>query len=271
VEVTAGRWRLRAEVPGRIMSLAAGADDETAAAEHAAVARRWLPPDAPERARDEALAHLAAARERAARGGLGYLGVLTGQVHGRPRMVMLGIAATTFRSPAGVEPGSLLAALLRHQYPPPSALVEEFETPHGPAVGVRRCDRITLPARPRLPAHQDQRQQDQRRQADRTGQQADGHGQQNEGRQGQGQKGQGQGQKGQGQQAGDASQTIEAGISQALVIFPEAGLLGTVTGFCPDAADLDLAAVFTARIAHGLTVVQAPGRPSAQAPVQPAA
>jgi hypothetical protein len=230
VEVAAGRWRLRAEVPGRIVSLAAGADDETAAAEHAEVARRWLPPDAPVRVRDEALAHLAAARELAARGGLGYLGVLTGQAGGRPRMVLLGIAATTFRPPAGVEPGGLLAALLRHQYPAPSALVEEFETPHGPAVGVRRCERITLPGRPGLPGRPDHRQQ-----------------------------------------AGGAGRAIEAGISQALVIFPKAGLLGTVTGFCPDAADIDLAAVFTARIAHGLIAVQAPARPSAQAPVQPAA
>lgn len=50
--------------------------------------------------------------------------------------------------------------------------------------------------------------------------------------------------------------TVEAGISQALVPFPDAGLLGTVTGFCFSDDDIDLATVFTATIAHGMTVIQ---------------
>jgi len=44
-------------------------------------------------------------------------------------------------------------------------------------------------------------------------------------------------------------------ISQALVPFPDAGLLGTVTGFCFNAEDIDVATVFTATIAHRMTVI----------------
>jgi hypothetical protein len=51
------------------------------------------------------------------------------------------------------------------------------------------------------------------------------------------------------------------GTSQALVPFPEAGLLGTVTGFCPAVADIDIATVFTATIAHRMSVI-APGAPA---------
>jgi hypothetical protein len=49
--------------------------------------------------------------------------------------------------------------------------------------------------------------------------------------------------------------TVTAGISQALVPFPEAGLLGIITGFCFTPADIDLATVFTATIACQVTVV----------------
>jgi hypothetical protein len=53
---------------------------------------------------------------------------------------------------------------------------------------------------------------------------------------------------------------IDTGISQALVPFPEAGLLGTVTGFCFSPDDIDVATVFTATIAHRMTVVRGAGR-----------
>ncbi|MGA2831154.1 MAG: hypothetical protein ABSF03_34155, partial [Streptosporangiaceae bacterium] len=53
---------------------------------------------------------------------------------------------------------------------------------------------------------------------------------------------------------------IDTGISQALVPFPEAGLLGTVTGFCFNPDDIDVATIFTATIAHRLTVVRGAGR-----------
>ena len=41
--------------------------------------------------------------------------------------------------------------------------------------------------------------------------------------------------------------------------FPEAGLLGTVTGFCFSPDDIDVATVFTATIAHRMTVVRVVG------------
>ncbi len=47
-----------------------------------------------------------------------------------------------------------------------------------------------------------------------------------------------------------------AGVAQALVPFADAGLVGAVTGFCRDAADLDMATVLTAAIAHGMRVVR---------------
>jgi hypothetical protein len=57
--------------------------------------------------------------------------------------------------------------------------------------------------------------------------------------------------------------TIAAGMSQALVPFPEAGLLGTVTGFCYSPADIDVATVFTATIAHHLAVLPTPRQTNA--------
>jgi hypothetical protein len=49
--------------------------------------------------------------------------------------------------------------------------------------------------------------------------------------------------------------TVITGTSQALVPFPEAGLLGTVTGFCPASAGIDIATVFNAAIAHHMTAI----------------
>ena len=47
----------------------------------------------------------------------------------------------------------------------------------------------------------------------------------------------------------------DTGVAQALVPFADAGLLGAVTGFCASAADLDVARVLTAMIAHRMRVV----------------
>jgi hypothetical protein len=199
---------LRAPVPEGIFTLAIEADDAAAAAEHAAFADRCQPlllhavsGDAEEAAwlRDELIGQLDAMRRTAATSGLGYLGALAGDHDGRPVLILLGIAATPFAFPASIDPASLLAAMLRGQYP--GAAVEEFETMHGTGVGIRRCEESALPAPAGPPL------------------------------------------------------TIAAGISQALVPFPEAGLLGTVTGFCYSPADIDVATVFTATIAHHLTVV----------------
>lgn len=58
--------------------------------------------------------------------------------------------------------------------------------------------------------------------------------------------------------AGPASDTeslvIAAGISQALVPFPQAGLLGAVTAFTFAPDDIDVATVFTATIAYDIAV-----------------
>jgi hypothetical protein len=50
---------------------------------------------------------------------------------------------------------------------------------------------------------------------------------------------------------------LETGVAQALVPFADAGLLATVTAFCFDARDVDVAAVFTATIAYRMRVVKA--------------
>jgi hypothetical protein len=207
-DVPAGHWTLRASVPEGIFTLAIEADDAAAAAEHAAFADRCQPlllrsvgGDAEEAVwlRTELIGQLAALRETVAADGLGYLGALAGDQGGRPVLILLGIAAAPIALPHGIDPASLLAAMLRRQYP--GAAVEEFPTAHGVGVGVRRCAETALPG----PA--------------------------------------------------DQPSAIAAGISQAFVPFPEAQLLGTVTGFCFTPADIDVATVFTATIAYHLTVV----------------
>jgi hypothetical protein len=209
-EVPVGGSVLRARVPGDIFTLALELDDARAAAEHAAFADRCQPlllrvaeDDAAQadRLRADLLGQLDALRRAVAAGGLGYLGALAGERDRRPALVVLGIAARALEFPGEVEPASLLAALLRGQYP--GAAVEEFPTAQGSGAGIRRCEDICLP--PAAP--------------------------------------------------GGAPLTVTTGISQALVPFPDAGLLGTVTGFCFTPADIDLATVFTATIAHHMTVV----------------
>ena len=49
---------------------------------------------------------------------------------------------------------------------------------------------------------------------------------------------------------------IDTGVSQALVPFPQAGLLASVIGYCFSPHDIDLATVFTATIAFRMTAVQ---------------
>jgi hypothetical protein len=208
-DVPAGGWLLRAKVPEGIFTLAVEADDATAHAEHAAFAERCLPlllraadgePGQAERLRIELIGQLGALRGAVAASGLGYLGALAGEHDERPALILLGIAATPLEFPEGIDPPSLLTAMLRRQHP--GAAVEEFPTATGAGAGVRRCESIRLPSDA-----------------------ADG-----------------------------SSLLIDSGISQALVPFPEAGLLGTVTGFCFAPADIDLATVFTATIAHHMTV-----------------
>jgi hypothetical protein len=204
-ETGTGQYRLRAEVPGGIFSLAVEADEATARTQHAAFADRCMPllaahsPE-PARSRQELLRQLWAARQLLVAGGLGYLGALADELSGRPRLILLGIAAAPLTMPDGINPANLLAAMLRHQYP--GAAVEQFPAAQGEGVGIRRRDELPLP----------------------TG-------------------------------ISTAPSTIDTAISQALVPFPGAGLLGTVTGFCFSPDDIDVATVFTATIGYGMTVV----------------
>lgn len=209
-DLPAAGWTLRALVPDGIFTLAIEADDAAAAAEHAAFADRCRPMllramggDAAEAAwlRDELIGQLAALRTSVAASGLGYLGALAGDQDGQPVLILLGIAAAPMTFPDGIDPASLLAAMLRSQYP--EAIVEEFDTVQGTGVGIRRCEETALAALV----------------------------------------------------SGDTSLTMVTGTSQALVPFPEAGLLGTVTGFCYTPAAIDIATVFTATIAYKMTVV----------------
>jgi hypothetical protein len=197
-------WTLRADVPDGIFTLAIEADDETAAAEHANFADRALPllarsdPGAePERLRTALIDQLAALRRAVTDSGVGYLGAVAGQDGQWVSLVLLSVAGTQAEFPLDVDPAAGLAAKLREQYP--EADVEQFETPTGSAVGLRRLEQI-----PGLP---------------------EGH-------------------------------EAVAGVAQAIVPFPDAGLLGTVIGYSYAAQDIDKAAVLTAVMACRMRAVE---------------
>jgi hypothetical protein len=207
-DVPTGGWVLRVQVPDGIFTLAIEADEHTAAIEHAAFADRCEPlllravgGDAAEMGwlRDDLVSQLDALRQSIRADGLGYLGALAGEHEGRHVLILLAIAATPAEFPDGVDPASLLAAMLRGQHP--EAAVEEFPTARAAGVGIRRCETLRLPSGG----------------------------------------------------ADDGPLTIDVGISQALVPFPEAGLLGQVTGCSLPPEDVDVATVFTAMIAHHMT------------------
>jgi hypothetical protein len=101
----------------------------------------------------------------------------------------------------------VLAAKLREQYP--EADVEEFETPTGNAVGLRRLELM-----PGLP---------------------EGH-------------------------------EVAAGVAQAFVPFPDAGLLGAIIGYSYAAKDIDTAAVLTAVMACRMRAVELPRSDALPAP-----
>jgi hypothetical protein len=201
--VSAG-WKLRADVPDGTFTLAIEADDETAAAEHAAFADRALPlltradPGAdPERLRASLIGQLSSLRRAVADSGVGYLGAIAGQDGERVSLVLLSVTGTQATFPPGTDPVPELAAKMREQYP--EADVEQFETPAGSAVGLRRLELM-----PRPP---------------------EGH-------------------------------EVAAGVAQAVVPFPDAGLLGTVIGYSYTARDIDTAAVLTAVTACRMRAVE---------------
>ncbi len=156
-EVLAGDgWRLRAWVPDGIFTLAVEADDAAARAEHEAFADRCLPllvaggeADQPLKTRAALIEQLGTLRAAVAESGIGYLGVLVVEHESRPSFILLALAAARHHFPDPVDPASLLAAMLRHQYP--QAAVEELPVAHGTGVGVRRAERLILP-QPTAPA-----------------------------------------------------------------------------------------------------------------------
>jgi hypothetical protein len=200
-----GGWKLQADVPDGIFSLAVEADDEAAAAEHASFADRCMPlllrasgdvPQDAERLRADLITQLSAMRQAVKATGMSYLGAVAGPHQDRTALIVLGVGAMPMEFPAAVDPASLLAALARHRYP--GAAVEEFETLSGTGVGIRRCE----------------------------------------------------------SQPGPFGETDEnAGVAEALVPFPEAGLLGAVTGYSYTTAGIDLAAAFAAVIACRMRAV----------------
>src|SRR6201992_2262007 len=214
-EVAAGPWRLQAKVPDGIFTLAIEASDDRAPAEDAAFADRCLPllahgGDDPQQLKADIIRQLAGLRQAVAGTGLGYLGALSDVRDGRPALLLLrlGTAPPSLSLPDRVEPASLLAAMLRHEYP--DAHIEDFPTSTGVGVGLQYVRDQTfdglLPGGASAPP------------------------------------------------TGNESLTLRTGIAQALVPFPEAGLLGMAVGFSLTAADLDLAAVFAATIAFHMTL-----------------
>jgi hypothetical protein len=207
--VSAG-WKLRADVPDGTFTLAVEADDETAAAEHAAFAARALPlltradPGTDqERLRSSVIDQLASLRRTVADSGVGYLGAVAGHDGERVSLVLLSVMGTQATFPPGIDPVPGLAARLREQYP--EADVEEFETPAGTAVGLRRLE----PMRGLPEGHE-----------------------------------------------------VAAGVAQAFVPFPDAGLLGTVVGYSYAAQDIDTAAVLTAVTACRMRAVESEADPA---------
>ena len=142
--LTSGPFRLHARVPGDMISLAAEDDEDTAAAAHAAFTDSWLPATAPPGNRQDMLSKLAAARQMLKDGGISWLG-LAAEPHARRwSMLLISITVTPFDPPPGIAPAGTLAAMLRAEYPPGAALIEEFQVPGGPAVGIRRAGTLDL-------------------------------------------------------------------------------------------------------------------------------
>ncbi len=142
--LTSGPFRLHAAVPGDMISLAAEDDEDTVAAAHAALAGSWLPATAPPGTRQDMLSQLAAARQMVKDGGISWLGLTAGPHAGRWSMLLIAITVTPFDPPPDIAPAGLLAAMLRAGYPPGTALIEEFQAPGGPAVGIRRAGTLDL-------------------------------------------------------------------------------------------------------------------------------
>lgn len=141
-----GEFEIEFEVPDDLLSLAVELDEEAAAAAHAAFLDERLTDTAPAELRQQALAQLAAARQDLINGQVRYFGLASAELDGRWVMCLFGVSVVAFAVPEQFHPANLLAGVLRHQDLEDGALIEEFETPYGPAVGVRRADVLTVPA-----------------------------------------------------------------------------------------------------------------------------
>lgn len=101
---------------------------------------------APAELRQQALSQLETARRDLIDGDVRYLGVASAELDGRCVMCLFAVGVVAFGPPPEeFHPSNLLAGVLGHRYSQDEALVEEFDTPYGPAVGVRRCEALTIP------------------------------------------------------------------------------------------------------------------------------
>lgn len=91
------------------------------------------------------LAQLDTARRDLIEGQVRYLGVASAELDGRWVMCLFAVSVVAFAPPPQFHPGNLLAGVLGHQYSQDNAVVEEFDTRYGPAVGVRRAEVLTVP------------------------------------------------------------------------------------------------------------------------------
>lgn len=96
--------------------------------------------------REQALAQLDTIRRELIERRVRYLALASGEVDDHRAVCLLGVSVVEFVAPPPeFGPSNILASLLRYRYPEDEALVEEFATDHGPAVGVRRLDVLTVP------------------------------------------------------------------------------------------------------------------------------
>ncbi len=132
-------------MPDDLLSLGVELDDAEAACAHVAFVDARLAEGAPTELRQQALAQLDAVRRELIDGQVRYLGVASAQFEGRWVMCLFAVSVAGFAAPEPFDPANLLAGVLGHRYGQDEAVVEEFDTPFGPAVGVRRCEPLTIP------------------------------------------------------------------------------------------------------------------------------
>lgn len=143
----AGRFEVDFEVPGDLLTVGVELGDEQAAAGHAAfIDERLAGTAAPPEVREQALAQLGEVRAKLIDDRVRYLGLASGPLDDQWVFCLFGITVAGLARSDTFDSSHVLAAALRHHYGEDSCLVEEFETDHGPAVGLRRLDALTVPA-----------------------------------------------------------------------------------------------------------------------------